>query len=257
MKLIFNMKLKMSNNDLFEQLEHFEINTLLSIVLVNLGARPATLIEHALGYLPNSEEHEISHTKYPAPIKRFYKWSKNFAKKIELMDLEDDETHLLWQEYFIKYQNFLSKYGKEIDRLFLQRVGNSIDLFYPNLHYAQVRQGILITRTPLKTPVIKHLQAFDESLIGEILGFPCFKNYTKLGHSWTYNIEASLDIPGVGQLNEQIFGNTFCDPEHSKEFEKLAKKYEKVLNSKRSVFKGLVKSVNVISNVYDHDKSIQ
>jgi hypothetical protein len=233
-------------DELFEQLETFKIDTLLSIVLVNLGARPATLIEHAFGYLSNSEAYEIKHTKYPGPIKRFYKYAENFNKKIELMDQEDDETQLLWQEYIIKYQNLMLKYGKEIDRLFLQRVGEAIDLFYPKLHYAQVRQGILITRTPLKKSVIKHLQDFDDELIGEILGFPCYKNFMKPGHSRNYGIEASLNIKGI-DFDKQIFGNTFCDPEHSEEFAKLAKKYEKALKSRRSVFKGLVKRVNVSS----------
>ena len=241
-------------DDLADQLETFEVSTLLSIVLVNLGARPATLIEHAFGYLSNSEEYEIKHTKYPGPFKRWYNWTENFSKKIELMDQEDDKTQLLWQEFSIKYENFRLKYGKEINRLFLQRVGEAIDLFYPKLHYTQVRQGILITRSPLKKSVIEHLQDFDDSLIGEILGFPCYKNFMKPGHSRNYNIEASLDIPGVGQLNAQIFGNTFCDPEHLEEFEKLAKKYEKALKSRRSIFKGLVERVNVISGGVDYDK---
>jgi len=224
-------------------LQHFEIGTLVNIELVKLGARPAFLIEHSYVYLPNPEEYELANTKYPEEFKAFYEYRDEINRIAEEVGIENAD----WEEYDVEGEKFYSLYGAEEKRLLLKRVKSSLRKFrtygFDTLHCVSTSQGVLVTREPLKTSVISHLQNIDDGLIGEILGYPCRKNFMKMG---PYNKSYTIDFKLFeDDESYQIFANTFCQNKDKEKFDKLAKKYEKVLNSKRSIFHGMIEKVYV------------
>ena len=228
-------------DDLADQLEEFEPSTLVSIVLVQLGARPATLIEHAFGYLRNSVEYEIKHTKYPESFLKHKKWVENSG-----VIPEDD--YEAWDIYLEEYRKFSMDNRDEIDRLFVKRVKSLLKKFYPELHMVKVIQGILVTREPVDKTTVRFLRDSKNPIgekMGELIGYPCHKSWGKKGYHKSYNLNLNISFPTSERIH--IFGNTFCNEKNLADFKKLAKKYERVLKTKDNVFRRIVKSVEVES----------